>query len=240
MDVCKYVKGGVWWTNFTDQGRGSLKGRHMAVIISAVSNPNSTCTISVLPISSCTSAEANGKLHDFYCVPIYTKKDCYVCCNQIQTITTDMLKDYIGQCTDSKLRDIEKELQRYLLISLNDINIVPDQILKEVERAVPVVKEKQSETPQPTVENKTSVSKDTKMTDKTYVKGESTKKSATTSAKKKSDRKRRIKIYDATTETRYNTLTDAANAIGVHVTTISKRLQDKEEIVYKGHKLIKI
>ena len=115
MEVYKYVKGGIWWCDFSnDQPRGLIQGRHMAIIISEVSNPSSNCTLTVLPISSMNSSkDSEEKLKLFHCVPITIYKSCFVCCNQPTTIVTSQLHGYIGQVNGKKLQLIEEELMRY-------------------------------------------------------------------------------------------------------------------------------
>ena len=115
MEVYKYVKGGIWWCDFPkDQPQGLIQGRHMAIIVSGVVNPTSTCTLTVLPISSMNSSKDNeSKLRAFFCVPITLYKPCFVCCNQPTTIVTTQLRGYVGQISGHKLRIIEDELMRY-------------------------------------------------------------------------------------------------------------------------------
>lgn len=131
MEVYKYVKGGIWWCDFPeDQPRGLMQGRHMAIIISGVANPSSTCTLTVLPISSMNSSkDSETKLRSFFCIPITVYKDCFVCCNQPTTITTSQLHDYVGQVNGSKLQIIEEELMRYFQFYVKpDYNKSPKEL----------------------------------------------------------------------------------------------------------------
>ena len=122
MEVYKYVKGGIWWCDFTeDQPRGLIQGRHMAVIISSVANPFANCTLTVLPLSSVNnSKDDKDRLHTFHCVPISVYKDGFVVCNQPTTIVTTQLKSYVGQIHNHKLKMIENELLRYFQINMKE------------------------------------------------------------------------------------------------------------------------
>lgn len=117
IDVCKYVRGGIWWADIPEKlGRGILSGNHMVMIFSAVSNPSSVCQISVIPISSMKSSNYDEeRLHNFYAIPINVKNySCYVCCNQIFPISTQMLTSYVGQTTGQKIKEVEREVSRWL------------------------------------------------------------------------------------------------------------------------------
>ena len=134
MEVYKYVKGGIWWCDFpNDQPRGSMQGRHMAIIISGVANPLSNCTLTVLPISSMNSSkDSETKLRSFFCVPITIYKDCFVCCNQPTTIIASQLHDYVGQVNGSKLQIIEEELMRYFQFYVKpNYNKLPKELSSE-------------------------------------------------------------------------------------------------------------
>lgn len=77
MDVYRFVRGGIWWHMDTipdksEGERGVTRGDRPVLIISNVSNPTSTCTITYLPISKMSSAAEIGemKLKALYAVPI--------------------------------------------------------------------------------------------------------------------------------------------------------------------------
>lgn len=133
-DVIRVCRGGIWW--FADDiadkhtaERGMLRGDRPILVISNVSNPNSTCTITYLPISKMESASKVGdyKLKEFYAVPITlpTKSKCYVVCNQLTTAPTNHLRGYIGQLHSEKMEQVERELMRYLGLSVQITNKEP-------------------------------------------------------------------------------------------------------------------
>lgn len=126
MDVYRFVRGGIWWHMDTipdksEGERGVTRGDRPVLIISNVSNPTSTCTITYLPISKMVSAAEIGeaKLKALYAVPIEIagRGTCYVQCNQPTTSVTNHLKGYVGQCTPTKMKEVEQEFLRYLRLN---------------------------------------------------------------------------------------------------------------------------
>lgn len=122
-DVVRVSRGSLWW--FADDiadkhtgERGMLRGDRPILVISNVSSPNSTCTITYLPVSKMESAAKAGdwKLKEFYAVPITLplKGGSYVVCNQLMTSPTNHLRGYIGQLHPEKMKQVEYELMRYL------------------------------------------------------------------------------------------------------------------------------
>lgn len=116
-DVVKYTKGGIWWMDLGDKPKGITKDKHMVMIISEISNPLSTCTVSVCPISHCESATKHKDMEDFFLVPIHVKSPSYVCCNQIQTVLTSDFMEYAGQASPDKIKEVNEEVIRYLKLN---------------------------------------------------------------------------------------------------------------------------
>lgn len=120
-DVVKYRRGDLWWfrtvSKYDNPERGVLAGSRPILIISVVSNPNSFCTVSYVPISHAKSAQAKEKTNDYYLVK-FQMPDCveasYACCNQISTTTTAHLRGYIGHMSDEMLSNVETRLKQYL------------------------------------------------------------------------------------------------------------------------------
>lgn len=119
MDYVKYIKGGIWWADIPlSEERGIIGGKHPVVIISNVSNPTSSCQLTVCPISTLESATKKGTTAELYAVPITIKHDSYVCCNQMIPFVSDKLFRYVGQCTNQKIDEIDAMIKKYLLLNL--------------------------------------------------------------------------------------------------------------------------
>lgn len=138
-DVVRVSRGSLWW--FADDiadkhtgERGMLRGDRPILVISNVSNPNSTCTITYLPVSKMESAAKTGnwKLKEFYAVPITLplKGGSYVVCNQLATAPTNHLRGYIGQLHPEKMKQVEYELMRYLGLPI-PVSEVKESLPKE-------------------------------------------------------------------------------------------------------------
>lgn len=124
MDVVKNMRGSIWWLKDEFDKykgeRGILRGSRPIIIITNPANEYNDCTITYLPISKCEShAGDDSRIQMFYQVPIQIpgNKSSYVCCNSITTTTTSHLGEYIGQISESKLKEVENELMRYLSLS---------------------------------------------------------------------------------------------------------------------------
>jgi mRNA-degrading endonuclease toxin of MazEF toxin-antitoxin module len=138
MDVVKNMRGSIWWLKDEFDKykgeRGILRGSRPVVIINNPANEYNDCTITYLPISKCEShAGDDSKIQMFYQVPIQIpgNKSSYICCNSITTTTTAHLGEYIGQISESKLKEVENELMRYLSLSFSE-KIVTREVVKEV------------------------------------------------------------------------------------------------------------
>lgn len=123
MDIDRYVRGGLWWymdtiPDKTQGERGITRGDRPILIISNVSNTTETCTITYLPISKMSASASQGthKLKEFHAVPITIPggHDSYVVCNQPTTGVTNHLRGYIGQIKPEKMKEVENELLKYM------------------------------------------------------------------------------------------------------------------------------
>ena len=115
-DIRKYDRGQVWWYDFGEQPRGIMGYRHMAVIISVVPNPAGACTVVVLPITSAETAQRNKMTEELHMVPIEAMKPSYVCCNQMRSVITKDLKEYVGNVSPEKMLEIDKAICQYLVL----------------------------------------------------------------------------------------------------------------------------
>lgn len=139
MDVVKNMRGSIWWLKDDfDKYRGErgiLRGSRPVIIINNPANENNDCTITYLPISKCDAHSGDdSKLEMFYQVPIQIpgNKSSYVCCNNIMTSTTVHLGEYIGQISESKFKEVENELMRYLALS---DRVITKEVVKEVKKS---------------------------------------------------------------------------------------------------------
>ena len=123
MDIDRYVRGGLWWymdtiPDKTQGERGITRGDRPILIISNVSNTTETCTITYLPISKMSASASQGvdKLKEFHAVPITIPggHDSYVVCNQPTTGVTNHLRGYIGHIKPDKMKEVENELLKYM------------------------------------------------------------------------------------------------------------------------------
>lgn len=226
MDLCKYIKGGVWWFDYGTSQRGLMSGRHMAVIVSQVSNPNNACTCTIVPITSAKSAEQNGALEEFHYVPIKINHDSYVGCNQIQTIVTNKLTSYVGQLTDSKIREIDEGIKKYLMMEdTSKIQVTSNDIIDlEAARKISEV---------PTITYDAPISNDS---DKKNAAKEPT--APYTEVDNIPTKTTKPVYYCVETNKQYSTMKDIADEENRTISTVSKAIRDNRKVGGKTYRRI--
>lgn len=207
MDIDRYVRGGLWWymdtiPDKTQGERGITRGDRPILIISNVSNTTETCTITYLPISKMSASASQGedKLKEFHAVPITIPggHDSYVVCNQPTTGVTNHLRGYIGQIKPEKMKEVENELLKYMGM----VTEITKPITEEETEIDTSTESKEPEEPNKSLE---------------------VKKPAIQSKPALFPRSSRVKCIE--TGKIYESMSDAARELNVHVSYIGKAIR---------------
>lgn len=188
----------------TQGERGITRGDRPILIISNVSNTTETCTITYLPISKMSASVSQGvnKLKEFHAVPITIPggHDSYVVCNQPTTGVTNHLRGYIGHIKPDKMKEVENELLKYMGM----VTEITEPITEAENEIDTSVESKEPEEPNQSLEVKKPV-----IQSKSALSPKSTK----------------VKCIE--TGKIYESMSDAARELNVHISYIGKAIRGK-------------
>ena len=223
-DLYKFQKGEVWY--FQDKKdefmkkefgeRGILQGSRYVLIISNSlrSTGIQNRTITYVPISKC-SAKNEVDHVKFYDVEVYINEyPSYICCNQIQTTSTENLTKYIGRLSNEKLKEVDFTLGRYLDM------IKGVTCLDEEENVVKIIEEDKTDN----YKNHTS---------EPDISSDFSKAPLNSDYSIKKKRKKAYKVLYIPTNTEYKSILSASKDLNINRFKIKKELEANDSTVFK-------